>query len=215
MIGYSKEKNNMSKKCNQVEIIFLYQNSQNREINFSDIVSGNDLMDLEDYDSETFWRINGGIKIIIDEYITIFHSSDFEYLVKAINFILKSMFWINNISSEWFDNDDDYPNDVVCVINSKLLIIKEFDNKNISISYYPNTKNHTRQRGECFFKDIIIDKKDWLLASNIALKEYYEILLKIIKLNSNSNNNKIMNDYYSLWHDNLKKINLNPDSTDL
>ena len=67
-----------------LEIICVYRSSQGREITYNTIVSGEDVMDFEDYEAESFWQTMGGIEITKDGFKTIFNSTNFYNIVKPI-----------------------------------------------------------------------------------------------------------------------------------
>lgn len=76
---------------NEIKVLLFYLSAQGREVYVSDILNGHHAMDSEDYEVENFWNAFGGIEIVIDEYCTILHVSDFEFLIKVTNFLLNSL----------------------------------------------------------------------------------------------------------------------------
>ncbi len=185
----------------KLEINVLYSSNQRREIAFSDIVQKNDCFDMEDYEPENFWGIMGGFDITVNNHFTIFHSSDFHYLVKATSFLIHSMYWIKNEVSDWFDKDDDFPDDVIVKSTGGNIIKLSPQNENeISFSFTNSTKNYINKRGDRFFENFIINKIEWFNQVDLALNEYFIQLLNVIDKSDKPNRTtETMQEYCEVW----------------
>ncbi len=185
---------------NNLEINILYWSSKGREVPFRFIINHTDTMDFDDYEAKTFWHLIGGFEVTLEGCKTIFHSSDFHYLVKATSFLIHSMYWIKGKESDWFDKDDTYPNDVIIKSTSNNLIsLTNLSPEELSFSYTTNKENEIHNRGDRFFKNIRLNKQEWYEASNKALEEYFEILKQIADKQHDDPTSKIMMKYYRIW----------------
>jgi hypothetical protein len=183
----------------QLEINILYYSRTGRETTFTDIKNGKDSMDLEDYVPNCFWMLMGGFQVTIDGYKTIFNSSDFHYLVKAASFLIHSQYWIKGKLSDWFDKDDTFPNDVIVrSTGDNLVRLQKNDVNFLKLSYTPK-EPHPYKRGERFFNEEIVEKIQWFQQTDIALSEYFDILLHVVDQNENTETSKTMLDYYAVW----------------
>ncbi|MBK7640168.1 MAG: hypothetical protein IPJ22_09025 [Bacteroidetes bacterium] len=152
-----------------LEIICLYRSNQGREVNYNTLVSGIDVMDLEDYVAENFWQTMGGLEITKDGNKTIFKSTDFYNIVKPINFILHSLYKIRNINCDWFDNDADQQ---IILKPAIFLKLKLLEKNTLSLSYLPLTKETKYKRGKHYFADEIISIETWVIEAKNILKHY-------------------------------------------
>lgn len=185
---------------NNIEIFVIYSSNTGREKFFFDIVRQEDIMDIEHYTPKGFWGIDGGIEIVIDGYCSIFRSTDFHYLVKATSFLLHSLYWTQSKKSEWFDVDDDYPDDIVLRnTNNDLLRIGKGNENELIISYTSVSENYLKVRGDRFFENILISQDAWINACKQALSEYFDMLLKITQDNPREDSSKTMMNYYYVW----------------
>jgi hypothetical protein len=184
-----------------LEINILYFSRQGKEIIFSDITQKKDCLEISDYEPDNFWAIMGGFEITIGGHFTIFHSSDFHYLVKATSFLIHSMYWIKNQVSDWFDKDIEFPNDVVVKStggNIIRLICK--NDSELSFSFSHISKDYRNVRGDRFFEEITINKYEWFKQVDIALDEYFSQLLNVIDKSEKPNStNETMMEYYEVW----------------
>ncbi|MDO6429649.1 hypothetical protein Q4E93_03540 [Flavitalea sp. BT771] len=184
----------------QLEICILYWSKNGREVRFIDIVKDNDSIDMDEYAPEAFWSAMGGFEVTLNRYKTIFHSSDFHYLVKVTNFLIHSLYWIKGRTSDWFDKDEAFPNDVIVKSTGNNLIrLHSIDDKEISFSYTSSKDILISERGERFFEQVILDKQEWFKQTDIALKEYFDTLINIINRNESTEINKLMLEYYDVW----------------
>ncbi len=184
-----------------LEISILYFSNQGREITFTDISQRQDCMDVEDYEPDNFWGIMGGFEITIGGHFTIFHSSDFHYLVKATSFLINSMYWIKSEVSEWFDKDDDFPNDVIVKsTGGNLIRLTSQNDTELIFSYSHKSEDYENVRGDRFFEGFTIDKTEWFKQVDIALDEYFSQLLNVIDKSDKPNRtNETMKEYYDVW----------------
>jgi hypothetical protein len=184
---------------NALEVTILYYSCSGREVTFTSIVNGEDAMDQEDYEPKPFSSLMGGFQLTVDGYKTIFSSSDFHYLVKATSFLIHSLYWIRSKTSEWFDKDDDFPNDVIVKSTGDNLIrLQNFRETEVNFSYSPKERR-TLKRGDRFFDGVTIEKQVWFNQTDIALKEYFDILLRVVSPKNDDETSKVMLDYYKVW----------------
>ncbi|MBK8671492.1 MAG: hypothetical protein IPN93_00430 [Bacteroidetes bacterium] len=183
-----------------LEIICLYRSNQGREVNYNTLVSGIDVMDLEDYVAENFWQTMGGLEITKDGNKTIFKSTDFYNIVKPINFILHSLYKIRNINCDWFDNDESDPSQIILqTAANDILKLKLLEKNTLSLSYLPLTKETKYKRGKHYFADEIISIETWVIEAEMALKEYFETLSKVTRESDENNTVKIMKEYLDVF----------------
>ena len=184
-----------------LEIKLLYYSNQGREVSFTDISQGKDSLDLENYESENFWATMGGFEITIDGHLTIFHSSDFHYLVKATSFLIHSLYWIKNETSDWFDKDDEFPKDVIIKsTGGNIIRLTSINENELSFSYSHASKDHINVRGDRFFEGFTINKTEWFKQADLALDEYFIQLRKVIAQSEKPNRiNETMHEYYQVW----------------
>ena len=101
-------------KVDELEVCLSYYSKGGKEVQLFDLLYRHDAMDLHAYVPINFWCSMGGIEIVINGYLTIFHSCNFYVFVKITNFLIHSVYWVKGVSSsDWYDIDDEYPNDVV------------------------------------------------------------------------------------------------------
>lgn len=185
-----------------IEIFTIYRSNEGRETSFFNIVNSKDLMDDEHYEPSNFWNCMGGLSICINQYQTVFCSTNFYNLVKATSFLIHSLYWIKSRRSDWFDIDDDYPHNVIVRITStEILMLRQIDERELFLSFFSSERNHVRQRGDRYFENIAINKNDWYNASMIALSEYFTMLVKVVQNNPTDDTCKIMMSYYDVWRD--------------
>lgn len=182
-----------------IEIYVLYSPLNSYEYSFFEIVNENMPLAVGDYEPSGFWGINGGLEIVINGYCSIFRSTDFHYLVRATSFLLQSLYWLKGEKSHWFDVDDDYPDDVsVRTTGRNVLLLKNIDESNVELSFI-SANNESTERGLRYFNNIVINKDQWCSAVHIALSEYFEMLLAVVKNNLGDETNKTMINYYNVW----------------
>jgi hypothetical protein len=183
-----------------LEINIFYASRGGREITFTDIANSSDCMDLEDYEAEAFWMLTGGFQVTLDGYKTIFRSSDFHYLVKATSFLIHSLYWIKNKTSDWFDKDDTFPNDVIVKsTGGNLVRLQSINDDELKFSHTPPNEKHLVKRGDRFFAGAIIHKKEWFIQTNVALKEYFDTLSFVVDKSEKSKTSEVMIEYYEVW----------------
>lgn len=183
-----------------IEIFVVYYSNAGRETTFFDIVEGKEVMDLEHYNPSGFWGCGGGLKIITDNFNTLFNSVKFEYLVKATSFLIRSMYWIKGTRFSWNDVEEEYENGVTLKTETNdLIFLRKSGINKLLLSYFSSNKGAVRERGQSFFEDIIISEKAWYNASQQALTEYFVILKKITDENPLDESNVVMLNYYNAW----------------
>jgi hypothetical protein len=184
----------------QLEICILYWSKNGREVSFADIEKGADSLDMDEYSPDAFWSAMGGFEITLNGYNTIFHSTDFHYLVKATNLLIHSLYWIKGRVSDRFDKDDDFPNDVIVrSTGSNLIRLQSLNDIELKFSYISSKEKPIARRGDRFFEGVILDKQEWFRQADIALKEYFDTLVNIIKRNESRETSKVMLEYYEVW----------------
>jgi hypothetical protein len=189
---------------NGVEVYLLYSPRNDREYSFFEIVNDKIPLELSDSEPVGFWGIGGGLEIVINGYCSIFRSTDFNHLVKATSFLIHSMYWIKGRDSDWFDADDTYPDDVVLrTTNKNMLRLKSNDQETLVLSYTAVENTYQKKRGNKFFNDIILSKEYWLAACEQALREYFEVLHKVVEFSPTNETAKIMMNYYKVFENAL------------
>ncbi len=167
-----------------IEIIIYQYSKQGRKIEYASLSDGRSYFDPEDYNAQFFWGAMGGISIKVENYKVILDCDEFYVLLKAIDFLLQSMAWINEEEEEWLDKDEEYPNDVAIRFQSgNFLRLSEFDKK----------------RGQRFFSSHRITKELWVDAVTIALNEYFNVIEDIIKLDDEKSPSRVLSDYRDYW----------------
>ena len=185
----------------RLEINILYYSDQGREALFTDLVNNRDVMDESHYESSNFWNISGGFDVTLNGYLTIFHSCNFYCLLKATSFLIHSLYWIKGSKSDWFDTDDEFPNDVLIKPTPHTILrLQKLTEKELLFSYLPIDKKHVVKRGDRYFEAIKINIDDWFEQTDIALREYFNIFSFVVdKANDTSVNVQIMNKYLQVW----------------
>ena len=183
-----------------IEIIIYQYSKQGRKIEYASLSDGRSYFDPEDYNAQFFWGAMGGISIKVENYKVILDCDEFYVLLKAIDFLLQSMAWINEEEEEWLDKDEEYPNDVAIRFQSgNFLRLSEFDKKSLSLSYLPPDLINTNKRGQRFFSSHRITKELWVDAVTIALNEYFNVIEDIIKLDDEKSPSRVLSDYRDYW----------------
>ncbi|MFT3824382.1 MAG: hypothetical protein QM731_10700 [Chitinophagaceae bacterium] len=183
-----------------LEINILYYSDEGRESRFSDIQNNIDCLDIEDYETESFWSLMGGFEVTVNGFNTIFHNSNFHYLTKATSFLIQSLYWIKNEPSEWFAKEDIFPNQIsLRSTGNNIVRLQEHNEHELIFSYTP-AKERTPQRGDRFFNGVVLNKQEWFKQTDIALGEYFNVLRYVLKTNSCNNISENMFEYYESWH---------------
>ena len=185
-----------------VEIIVLYHSIDGKEISFFDLFNRREAIDSEASEPAKFWWSYGGFEIAINDYKVIFHSCNFQYLVKATSFLIQSLYWLQGEKSDWFDTDDDYPNDVVLKTTSgEELHLTKNGIDDVKLSFTPKKKPYENERATRYFENLVIGKAEWENATRLALNEYFEVLLSVIQNSPDDEMSKTMLNYYDVWKD--------------
>ncbi|KAM3091640.1 hypothetical protein ACKFKF_32810 [Phormidesmis sp. 146-12] len=188
---------------NSLEVAVLYYSDEGREASFTDLVNNREVMDLKHYEPSAFWSVSGGFDVTLNGYSSIFHSCNFYCLVKATSFLIHSLYWIKGKQSEWFDTNDDFPNDVL--INptpNTMLRLQRITKSEVVFSYSPLDNNYAHKRGDRYFSDIRLDSDAWFEQTNLALGEYFKILEFVIDKGDKSERIvETMTEYLKVWKD--------------
>ncbi len=185
-----------------IEVIVLYQSIGGKEISFFDLLNHREAIDSEASEPANFWWSYGGFEIAINDYKVIFHSCNFQYLVKATSFLIQSLYWLQGEKSDWFDTDDDYPNDVVLKTTSgEELHLTKNGIDDVKLSFTPKKKPYENERATRYFENLVIGKAEWENATRLALNEYFEVLLSVIQNSPDDEMSKTMLNYYDVWKD--------------
>jgi len=185
----------------ELEVILLYRSNEGNEMTFNDIVNSVDTMDENHYEPVGFWNCSGGLSICVNEYQLIFHSCNFYNLIKVTNFLMQSFCLIKGKTLNRFDAIDFYSEGLVLnTLRNEALILKGIDDEQISLSFKSSIPNHQRRRGERYFENIVFEKKRWVEEGQIAFKEFFDVLLRIVDINEGEDQyKKMMVEYYKDW----------------
>jgi hypothetical protein len=188
---------------NSLEVAVLYYSDEGREASFTDLVNNQQVMDLKHYEPSAFWSVLGGFDVTLNGHFTIFHSCNFYCLVKATSFLIHSLYWIKGKQSEWFDTNDDFPNDVL--INptpNTILRLQRITTSDLIFSYLPLNNNYTYKRGDRYFGDIRLNVNAWFEQTNLALGEYFKMLTLVLDKSDKSESLfHTMTEYLKVWQD--------------
>jgi len=197
-------------KQHPLEITLLYYSNEGREVSFTDLANDRDRMDASHYEPSAFWNISGGFEVTLNGHATIFHSCNFYCLVKATSFLIHSLYWIKGKTSDWFDVDDDFPNDVLIhPTPGTLLRLKKANTTDLSFSYLPTDKTYEPKRGDRYFSDINFNSAAWFEQTNLALSEYFNILkLVLAERNKSDRLVETMTAYLKVWQ-NISNMPIN------
>ena len=182
-----------------LEINVLYWSSDGRETSFTAIADGSDYMDEENYEPKAFWSVMGGFQVTLEGYKMIFSSSDFHYMVKATSFLIHSLYLIAGMTSDWFDSEDIFEDKVTLKsTGDNLICLKKMNGGMILFSFEPK-EVRPRKRGDRFFDGVALKEEEWFKEADIALQEYFEILLRVANDHEDNETSRIMLSYYGVW----------------
>lgn len=185
-------------KYSSVDIFVIYSSNEGRNDLFESPIG---MLDIAHQNASGFWGAGGGISIYFDKYINIFYSTNYYVGLYPVNFLIHSLYWLRNEKcDEWFDTNDNYPDDVTITYNDELLRIQNINENNVSLSFILLEGRKIKRRRNPYFKDIIINKNDWYNATQIALNEYFKVLLDVISYEPNDEKTKILLKYYDVWN---------------
>ena len=183
-----------------LEINVLYKSGSGRETSFTAIAGNTDCLDVEHYETEAFSGLEGGFAVTLNGNHTIFQSTEFTQLTDAINFLIHSLYWVQNKTAFRFDSNDFFPNDDLIKNTGKHIIrLQSLNERELVFSSAANPGNKGGKRGNSFFDGVILNKEEWFNQADIALKEYFDVLLYVIKTNHHSNTCEAMLDYFEMW----------------
>jgi hypothetical protein len=185
-----------------IDILLVYLSNEGREVYLYDILSMNDAMDATHYQPSGYWNAYGGLEIVVNNYNTILHLTDFSYLLKVTDFLLHSLYWLANKKADWFE---EYEPDRIVLRTTKgdSVVLQKRDLNKISISFLSSGKEYVRNRGDKFFENFLIDVTSWIESVNIALSEYFKILVEFVLSNTDDPMKFTSLEYLTLW-ENIK-----------
>lgn len=187
------------KKDFRVEIMGLYSSYSGREITYYEVANKLELLDADDYSSSGFWCSLGGFTITLEGYKTIFRSFAFYNMVKATSFLLNSIYWLKGIHSDWFNSHEDVSELSIEFGMEEIMVVKKIEREKISLSYYKKNILYQPERGDMFFRDILMNIQEWINACEIALQEYFTVLLQVVRNEPNDNAARLIKEYYDVW----------------
>jgi hypothetical protein len=161
--------------ASSLKIFVLYRAARGREATFHDIDKHLDAMDEVDYSPRGFMEMGGGISIVLDNYLTLFRSTDFKMALDVVYFLAQSVSWLNG---QHYDVTPAYAGQAVQhTLSGDMIRLEKAGADNIAISYERvNTRIPLTTRGSMFFNDVQVSKQAWLAAAVIALTEYQRML---------------------------------------
>ncbi len=111
------------------------------------------------------------------------------------------MYWIKNEVSDWFDKDDDFPDDVIVKsTGGNIIKLSKQNESEISFSYANSSEDYNNKRGDRFFENFVVNKIEWFNEVDLALNEYFIQLLNVIdKSNKQNRTIETMQEYYEVW----------------
>lgn len=136
-------------------------------------------------DENEFLNCQGGIELIFDSYLIFFQSYDYLDLVTCVDFLIDSL----NVGK----------NTKLINTNGSTLFLIENDEETLSLSYKNEVFEKSRYRNCFYFENVIINKKMWLDATFLALKEYFDIAERIVNKFPNDESNNILKNKISVW----------------
>jgi hypothetical protein len=120
-------------------------------------------------------------------------------MVKAVSFLLNSVYWLEKKKSDWFNDYSDTDRLSIEFGLNQELLIRDDSSTHIALSYSSRKEGFKKGRGERFFEEVFFDKKEWIAAVKIALSEYFTILLYVAENNPDNDTSRVMLTYYDVW----------------
>ncbi len=189
----------MSHVVNEIEVALIYRSNEGRDVSFVFLRDGTDYMDDDDFLVRDFWSVSGGLSIVVGGYCNIFRSMGYYVLLKPVTFLLHSLYWLADMDSGWYDQDD--PSSVVLeTMSRESLVLSKKNDSDLLLSSYPSEKNAPTRRGRHYFCDVCITKDAWIRATLTALEEYFYFFEKILKETSPSVIYQQEQKFLQLWH---------------
>jgi hypothetical protein len=190
---------------NRLEIICIYRSREGRETDYYFLSNNKYVMDLEDYKPGGFWQTGGGFMITKNKYLTIFNSTSFYNVVKAVSFLLHTLYWAKELTCNWFDESEEYPGDVIVKTYTEsedTLRLSKYGADQVSLSYFPAKPLTNNLRGNHYFSNEIFSLTEWVSAVNIALTEYFFMLNEVVE-NAEKSDDTVptMKAYQKVWTD--------------
>ncbi len=186
-------------EATSLEIVCIHRARTGREVNYHALVTGEDCMDPEDYEPDNFWQTMGGFSITRNGYQTIFSSTSFYNVVKCISFLLHSLYWLKGVRSDWFDDPEEHPGDVVVSTQDGMLRLSMAGGERVALSYTPDDRNSNPQRGQRYFYEEAFDKQVWATEVQKALEEYFTILSFVLDKADTDDGVEVLRSYRDVW----------------
>ena len=187
-------------KHENLEINLLHYTTKERIVSYGDIARHVDYLDSEDLEPTNFWGACGGFEVTVDGFKTIFRNLEFYVLLRAIDFLLCSLFWIKGNRIGWFDIDHEFPNDVVARFQSGNFIrLQRGEAQSLLFSFLPTDMNKFGLKGTRFFSSEIINREEWCQKARLALSQYFDVLVKVIDKEPDHPQSKVLKAYQDLW----------------
>lgn len=166
--------------ASSLKIFILYRAVRGREATFHDIDRHLDAMDEADYAPARFIETGGGISIVLNNYLTLYRSTDFKAASDIVYFLLQSVSWLDDNPQEI---EPPFPGGITLYMtNGDRIRLAKVDDDTIGLSYDRlNTRIPVTPRSNMFFNDVQVSKQEWISAAVIALREYQRILDWIIE----------------------------------
>ncbi|PUZ24702.1 hypothetical protein DCC81_10150 [Chitinophaga parva] len=163
-----------------LKIFILHRAARGREATFHDIDRHLDAMDEADYAPARFKEAGGGISIVLNNYLTLYRSTDFKAASDIVYFLLQSVSWLDDHQQEAAPSIPDGV--TLYMTNGDIIRLTKVDDDTIAISYDRlNTRIPVTPRSNMFFSDVLVSKQEWVSAAIVALKEYQRILDWIVE----------------------------------
>lgn len=183
----------------EIKILLLYLTQEGRVVYLDKLVNKFDAMASEEYFSNGFLNIYGGIEIVIDDCCVILHVTDFSYLIKVTDFLLNSLYWLKEKDCDWFNPIESEQIVLKTIGGHNIKLQKSLAKKEVILSFYPSDLYYVKKRSDKFFENISIDQHHWISAVEIALQEYFFMIENEI-LKDGTNTDKILERYMTVWN---------------
>lgn len=162
-------------KINNIRIYLLYTSGYGRVASFYNLNNDTATMEIEDYNAEYFWNVGGGLRVVLNEYYTIFYSTSFNYVLDCIYFLMDSIYFVSGRYSNcrYFLDTNELDqrvlfrtalNEYVTVINSSAELF--------SLSYVQGEYAMSSSRGDFYFNDLLLNRQLWIDAALVAIREF-------------------------------------------
>jgi hypothetical protein len=179
----------------KIEIAIILFSNEGREINFRDLEIGESYLGNNESTPHFFWSAIGGFEVIVDGYKKVFRGIGFYVSLEAIKFLLQSLYWLEDRSNN-FDDDEEFPKSFVTrFVNGDIVKLSKVDNETFEFSYLDKNLSNDSLRGKHYFLSELFSKQNWSSEVRIALKEYFDVLSSVLKEAEVNNETQILNEY--------------------